>query len=159
MMLLNRPDMKGLAANIFLPVLATLIVNAIIFTQGWDQRPKPLLDSLWFAPPGWAIGIIWIFLYGLYGLSRWTAATATEDANKRAWAIVALMLWGLSYPWLSQKFDLTWGAYMNVASLLLTLMVAAFIWPVSKKAVYWLLPSMLWESFAVFLGFAALSVA
>lgn len=163
MTIFNRADWKGAIANIALPVAATLAVNAVIFTQGWDERAKPSLDSLWFAPPGWMIGAIWVVLYIFYGISRWTAATESEQSHHRAWWVVALMLWGLSYPWLSQSFDigygryLGWGAYMNVASLGLTLIVIARLWPVSKKAVYWLVPSVLWECFAILLGFAALA--
>tara|TARA_X000000368_G_scaffold338298_1_gene276244 strand:- start:1285 stop:1674 length:390 start_codon:yes stop_codon:yes gene_type:complete len=48
--------------HIFLPILAAIIINIIIFTQFENNRKKN--KNL---PPGYIIGIVWMFILGLLG--------------------------------------------------------------------------------------------
>ena len=143
----------GLAANILIPVALCLALNGLIFSVGWGQQDNGMAD-VWFAPPGWFVGAVWTVLYVFYGISRWHAARAGKH---EAHLVTALIIWGLAYPFLTGGFEAVPGAVLNVVSLALTMFVILRIHAQARRAALWLLPSALWESFAVVLGFAALS--
>lgn len=153
----NRTDKRGLALNIIIPVALCLLINGVIFSTGMNTDNNST-TAPWFAPPGWAVGSIWVVLYILYGAARWTVLQAGgPHASTAAKWITFLIFWGLSYPFLTLGFDMYIGAALNVVSLLFTLFALFVVKRASLRGFWMLIPSALWESFAVFLGFYTLT--
>ncbi len=153
----NRADRFGLILNILIPVTLCLLINGIIFSTGMNTDNNST-TAPWFAPPGWAVGSIWMVLYVLYGAARWTVLRDDgPGAHKALNWITFLIFWGLSYPFLTLGFDMYIGAVLNAVSLLFTLFALYAVRPASIRAFWMLIPSALWESFAVFLGFYTLT--
>ncbi len=155
-MLLSSPDRRSLFANIAAAVLATLLINGLIFGTGLATN-NPASDSVSFAPPGWVIGCIWVGLFALFGAARWRLVTC-QAHNEAAW-LTALMAWCLAYPFTSAGFDPAYGQLANCVSLLFAAFVAHRAWRADQRAGLLLLPSLLWMSFAVVLGIAILHAA
>jgi tryptophan-rich sensory protein len=155
MKVFDRPDEIGLSVNVLVPLAAALIANALIFAGGFAQTN--VVASVRLAPPGWAIGAVWTVLYVLYGIARWTAATAGPAGRRAAWWVVLLMGWGLAFPILTRGFDLHLSAYLNAVSLALTMLAIWRVARASRQAAAWLLPSLAWIAFANYLTLAKLA--
>jgi tryptophan-rich sensory protein len=145
---------KKMAASILPPLIAVLATNALIFALG--VTGSAVFKTLPLAPPGWAIGAIWVVLYVFYGLAHYVLKQAGKKGRAAARWVVGLMIWGILYPFTSMGFDPYWGAFQNVVSVIFTMAALFVIFPVSRVAGFWLLPSLFWELFATCLGFAAL---
>jgi tryptophan-rich sensory protein len=75
-------------AGLFFGILAALHLNAPVPAR-WPS----------FAPPGPAIGAIWIVLFAAMGAARYLAATSGRPtARADAWAVVGLLAICLAYP-------------------------------------------------------------
>ncbi len=149
----NRADKRGLALNILIPLILCLLINGVIFSTGMNTDNNST-TAPWFAPPGWAVGSIWVALYILYGAARWTVLQrGGPHAPAAAKWITFLIFWGLSYPFLTLGFDMYIGAVLNAVSLLFTSFALFAVKRASLRGFWMLIPSALWESFAVVLGF------
>jgi tryptophan-rich sensory protein len=156
----NRANPVGLLASCGIGILSTLLLNGLIFSTGLRDG-EPASDIFCFAPPGWVIGAIWVFLYALYGVAHWRASiTGTDDGRRAARLVFLLGVWGLLYPFLTLGFQHGIGAILNVVSLAFTVLAICAIRRCETRSVHaaalWLIPSMLWECYAVFLGFGLL---
>jgi tryptophan-rich sensory protein len=67
--LLNRTSCLGLISNVVIFTLFALISNGIIFAMGWSLSSTELQPP--WAPPGWAIGVVWLLLLAALGAARW----------------------------------------------------------------------------------------
>lgn len=152
----DRAGRLSLALNIAIPLALCLLTNWIIFSTGMNTDDNATTRP-WFAPPGWAVGSIWVGLYILYGAARWRVITDAPDITRARGWITFLVFWGISYPFITLGFDIWLGAMMNVVSLLFTIIALMIVHKASRHATLLLIPSALWESFAVFLGFATLN--
>jgi tryptophan-rich sensory protein len=75
-------------AGLFFGILAALHLNAPV-PEHWPS----------FAPPGPAIGVIWIVLFAAMGAARYLAATSGHtSARTDAWAVALLLALCLAYP-------------------------------------------------------------
>jgi tryptophan-rich sensory protein len=86
--LLASIGLTVVVAGLFFGVLAALHLNAPV-PQHWPS----------FAPPGPAIGVIWIVLFAAMGAARYLAATSGRtSAPMDAWAVIGLLALCLAYP-------------------------------------------------------------
>ena len=152
----DRLDRLGLTATIAAFVGAAVVVNAIIFAFGIDQNNAGVTRLSW-SPPGWAIGAIWVLLFVFYAVAHWLLRQQGEGGRRAARWVLAIVLWDLAYPLLTWGFNLTLGAWLNVITLVLTVLLLARVRRESPAAFGWLIPSLVWVSFATVLTFAALS--
>jgi tryptophan-rich sensory protein len=75
-------------AGLFFGILSALHLNAPVPAR-WPS----------FAPPGPAIGAIWIVLFAAMGAARYLAATSGRtSARTDSWAVVGLLALCLAYP-------------------------------------------------------------
>jgi tryptophan-rich sensory protein len=144
----------GLWKHIAVFVGATIALNGIIFGLGFDRSVDA--SSLWWAPPGWAIGAIWVALFALYGVAHWLLLRRGESGRRAARWVRAIAVWDLAYPFLTNGFDMRLGAWLNIITVLFTILLLWRVWRDSRIAFGWLLPSLAWICFATVLTFVAL---
>jgi translocator protein len=151
----DRPDRVGLVATIALSVGATIVLNGIIFAFDIDRNADALTRISW-APPGWAVGAIWVLLFAFYAVAHWLLVQRGESGRRAALWVLAIAAWDLTYPILTNGFDLKLGAWANVFTAFFTVLLLRRVWPDSRIAFVWLLPSLVWVCFANALTFVAL---
>jgi tryptophan-rich sensory protein len=151
----DRPDGVGAAATAAIFAGAAIALNGIIFAFGLAGSDDAVSRLSW-APPGWAIGAIWVVLFMLYAVAHWLLRQHGDSGRRAARWVLAIVVWDLAYPFLTLGFDLTLGAWLNVVTLLLTIVLLWRVWHESRPAFAWLLPSLAWVGFATVLTFAAL---
>ncbi len=69
MVIWNRRDLGGLAANMAIAVAVAALANAFIVFVNPDEDFAP--PTVLLQPPGWIIGVVWIFLFIFLGTARW----------------------------------------------------------------------------------------
>lgn len=152
----NRSDKVGIALSAIVPMLAALGANALIYATGWSEQDQAY-DAVSFSPPGWVVGTIWMIIFPMWGFARWKAWQSGTTGRKESWWAVALIFWALAYPVAVVFLDTTGSAWANLASLAFAAFVAWRLSTVSKAAAGWVVPSLVWLTFASILGFAAAS--
>ena len=116
----NRKDKLGLWANMSLAVASALIGNAIIFAMGWNRQPEEIYPS--FAPPGWAIGAIWVVLFAAMGAARWLLVKAGDTAHARG--VTYLLINCFLYPYYTSGLQSGW---VGLAGDILTIAIASVL--------------------------------
>lgn len=100
---INRTDGVGLAYNVGIPIVASLLLNGLIFKAGWDHNSSQERSDL--LPPAPVIGGIWVGLLGAMGAARWSILRAKQEgASTDANLIAALIGSSLAYPLYTQAF-------------------------------------------------------
>lgn len=145
--------MIKLIASIVICQLAG-IIGAFFTTpsiSGWYAD----LNKPFFNPPSWLFGPVWTLLYLLMGVSLYLVWSQKNQAGKKlALTIFAIQL-GLNSLWSIVFFglQLPWVAFLEILVLLffIVLTIVKFF-PISKKSAYFLIPYLLWVSFASILN-------
>jgi benzodiazapine receptor len=153
---LDRPGRLGLLTSVASFVTTTLIVNAIIFSFRVDRSAGAALDRISWAPPGWAVGAIWVVLFALYAVSFWLLRQRGDDGRRASIWVLAIAAWDLAYPLLTNGFDLVLSAWLNLATVVFTALLLWRVWTASRLAFVALLPSLAWICFATVLTFVVL---
>lgn len=92
-----HPNRYGVLASIVVTLLLAVVTNGILATFGLNRPATERWPS--FAPPGPAIGAIWVVLFAGMGAARGLALTATSAvARTDARAIAGLIVGCLAYP-------------------------------------------------------------
>jgi benzodiazapine receptor len=144
-------------------ILCILICQAAgglgsIFTSSSVSTWYPTLNKPDLTPPGWIIGLVWIFLFTLMGISLflvWREGIGRMDVKIALFIFAAQLVVNILWSW----------AFFGIRSPLFGLEVIAVLWililltivkfrMVSRVASLLLIPYILWVSFAAFLNFA-----
>lgn len=117
----------------------------------------PTLVKPPYTPPGWFIGVVWVILYTLMGISLFLVVDSKPEAGRLKGALVPFGVQLL--------LNILWsGAFFGLRSPLYALVVIAALWlsiivtmrrffEISQKAGALLVPYILWVSFAAFLNY------
>ncbi|MDH7596564.1 MAG: tryptophan-rich sensory protein [Methanothrix sp.] len=117
----------------------------------------PTLVKPSYTPPGWFIGVVWVVLYTLMGISLFLILDSKPAAERLKGALIPFCLQLL--------LNIMWsGAFFGLRSPLYALVVIAALWlsiivtmraffEISRKAGVLLVPYILWVSFAAFLNY------
>ena len=143
----NRNDGLGAVANVVGAVALASVVNALIGAFGLNGPDQTLRDPS-FTPPGWVIGAVWVALFALMGLARWSAVAAGSAGRSRSAWVLALIVLCVSYPFYTSGFDLLPSMIGNVVTLAAAVFVAWKLVPVSRRAALLIVPVIAWISFA-----------
>jgi len=152
---LNQDDRRALTLNVALAVGAALIIYGVIFLLGWDSAtghaPRP-----WFEPPGWVIGVVWLVLFSLMASARWTLNSYTIIGVVRARAMITVLIIScLLWPFYSLAIDsLVGGLIGNIVTIIIAVAAMVFAWLRSRDAALFILPVVLWLSFAILIVLA-----
>ncbi|HOK58140.1 MAG TPA: tryptophan-rich sensory protein [Methanothrix sp.] len=117
----------------------------------------PTLVKPSYTPPGWFIGLVWVVLYTLMGISLFLILDSRPESGALKSALVPFGVQLL--------LNISWsGAFFGLRSPLYALVVIAALWlsitatmkrffEISRKAGVLLIPYILWVSFAAFLNY------
>lgn len=145
---INQKNYTSLLLNVSIAVGLCFIINAVIFGSGWDKS-DPVDDSIWFAPPGYFVGTVWVILFALIGAARYLLNASGEAANGTKNLLVILLLFCLAYPIYTIGFNSELlGLAGNLATIALTIFAMTKTSKFSKTATLLLAPIVLWVSFA-----------
>ena len=112
--------------NIYLhmlfPVLATLIVNGIVFAMKWNKNNNASANRR-FLPPGYIIGFIWVVLFALLGAIHWFV----RNDKVAAYTLIALMVWCILYPFYTGGLQQSRAVLMNTLTLGIVFTVALIL--------------------------------
>jgi tryptophan-rich sensory protein len=148
---IDQPGPRGLLLNISLAIAVCLAINAFVFGTGFNAERKPPIIDLWYAPPGYLVGIVWIFLYAGMGAARHLLVAAGDTARGTRRLIVGLLLFCAIYPFYTRGFsDIVACFWGNLATIALTVFTVFRAARFSRLAALLLLPTVLWVSFATF---------
>lgn len=148
----------GLVKHIAVFVGATIAVNGIIFGLGLNQGADSVTRLSW-APPGWAIGAIWVTLFAFYAVAYWLLRQQGDSGQRAAGWVGAIAVWDLAYPFMTNGFDIRIAAWLNLVTVLFTIALLWRVWRDSRTAFAWLLPSLAWVCYATVLTFGAMQAA
>lgn len=137
---MNIPSVLIPAAFVATPVLVAVIMNVVIYARGWNQNSGERNILL---PPGPVIGAIWIVLLGLMGF-----ATNLSRADPLVLsAFIVLMVVCLLYPVYTQGLRTNSGDVGNVISLIAGFVTAILATARVPKALFYLIPTLVWASY------------
>lgn len=150
------------AADLAKLLLCILICQSVgffgsVFTSRSVATWYPALIKPDFTPPGWIIGLVWIILYTLMGISLFLVVQKGLDRPEVKVAVYVFLaqlvvngLW--SYAFFGIRSPLAGLAVIALLFLLIVFTILKF-WPISRNSAILLLPYILWVSFASYLNF------
>lgn len=130
--------------HIFIPVLAALIMNGIIYIFKLNKDNKELEN--YFIPKGYIIGIIWTLIFALLGYVHYLLYTIDNKINIGSVSVIILMFFYLLYP-LIIAFKKKYFKLVNLISLILGYIVSLVILGYSKYIFIYMIPLLLWISY------------
>ena len=126
------------------PVILAIITNSIIYTNNWqsqDTNPRnPLL------PPGYVIGAIWTAIFALLGYALYLTRD-NQSASLASCSIVAIIIWSLAYPFLTNGLQQKRGRILNTVTLILAMILAIIVINQKPAAFAFIVPLLLWASY------------
>lgn len=137
---------KVLTTSFALVIAAAVIGSLLTDTTGWYQQVKPGIT-----PPNFVFPVVWAILFILLGLSMyftWINADAEQKPN-------LILLFGLNlifnvyWSFLFFKVKMPLPAFIDLILLWATILaLMVYVWKISKKSAWMLLPYLVWVSFA-----------
>jgi tryptophan-rich sensory protein len=136
-------NIKKALPHILLPILAAGIVNAVIYTQKWNDKPMDKETSK-LLPPGYAIAIIWIFILGLLGYIHYLVYPSNVS-----YFIMAVILYCLAYPFLTAGLDAERSGIYNIIAFVLAFAVttSVYLQKNAKNPTVFTLPFLIWTGY------------
>ena len=156
MSFINRINNLSLILNLVIAVGICLAINALVFGLGWDVSDTPT-HEVTFAPPGWLVGAVWVFLFALIGISRGVLNKFGEKSKSAKKWLIVLLLFCFAYPiyTLGLSSEIM-GLIGNLGVIALTIFIISQTWKLSKLASFLIMPIILWVSFATVIILAEL---
>ena len=153
---MEKNELSRLILSIIICQMAGVIGS--IFTAGSVTSWYPTLVKPSFSPPGFYIGLIWIVLFTLMGISLFLIwrETPSNPAARIALYFFAVQL----------IVNVLWSvAFFGMRSPISGLVVIAFLWvlilitiikflPINRTAAFLLIPYIVWVSIAAYLNFS-----
>jgi tryptophan-rich sensory protein len=124
--------------HILLPIVAAIIINAIIYSEKMSRQNKNNKLSK-YLPPGYVIAVVWMIILGLLGYVHYLVYPSQQSV-----IIVMAILFCLAYPFLTNGLQQSKAGVYNVLSFIIALVVFISVYSKRKNAVYYVLPFLLW---------------
>ena len=147
---IRKMKIKSYLLHILLPILAAMIINIIIYTQGWQSKDKakPSDKATGLLPPGYAIAIIWIFILGLLGLVHYLTYPSFVSGY-----IALVIIYCLAYPFLTNGLREENAATYNILAFITAVFLSIIVFIQNKKATVYTLPYLIWTSYVASVTF------
>jgi translocator protein len=134
-------------------IVSALVSNTNTNNYQWFET---LLKPTW-NPPGYLFGPVWSILYLLMGISFWLIwkANISDTIKIRAASIFVLQLiFNFCWSLLFFKYHSPFYALIDIVLMIVSITITMFTFSsINRKAVYLLIPYILWVSFAALLNF------
>ncbi|MDP1932942.1 MAG: TspO/MBR family protein [Gammaproteobacteria bacterium] len=144
-------ELPGMAVWFAVTFIAAAIGGAASVNAGtfYAQLTLPV-----WAPPAWLFGPVWTLLYAMMGIAAWMVWRARGFHGALTLFLVQLVLNAL-WSWLFFGWQLGGPAFMDIVILwcFIVATMAAF-WNVRPLAGAFLIPYLLWVSFALALNYS-----
>lgn len=153
---MEKSELFRIIISIIICQMAGIIGS--IFTAGSVTSWYPTLVKPSFSPPGFYIGLIWIVLFTLIGISLFLIWRETPSYPA---AMIALYFFAVQL-----IVNVLWSvAFFGMRSPISGLVVIAFLWvlifitiikfwPINRTAALLLIPYIVWVSIAAYLNFS-----
>jgi len=141
----------GLAGWLVLCFAAASLGGFFMPGEWYETLKKPSWN-----PPGWLFGPVWTALYTMMAIAAWLVWKRGGFAVQRRPLTLFLVQLALNAAWTPLFFGLHWIGVAFADIALLCLAIAATIAtfrPVSRTAMWLLVPYLAWVSFAAVLNF------
>lgn len=145
----DRNEVLGLALSALLPVAAVFAVAGLVAFFGLGSVARHYSDPM--------MALLFVPLFPLWGAAHWFAAREGEAGRIAARWVLALMGFGLVYPFLYGTLDSFWLGWTNIAWLILIAATALRLAQVSRPALMLVLPSLAWVALAAIPGYVLLT--
>jgi len=153
---MHNNDLFLLILSITFCQMAGVIGSALTAGSLKDWYPTLIKPS--FAPPGSIIGLIWIVLFALMGVSLflvWREVPGNPAAKTAlfffAAQLVVNVLWNVAF---FRHRSPSSGLMVIAALWILILVTIVVFWPISKTAALLLVPYIVWVSVAAYLNYS-----
>lgn len=147
-----KKETRKLITCIAVP-LATGAVSGFFTRNGMKVFAR--LDKPPLSPPGWLFPVVWTILFIMMGTASWLVASRPESkARNQALTLYGIQL-AVNFLWPFFFFGAGWYTF---ALLWLLLLWGLVYWCIrvfagfSKKAVYLMIPYIIWLTFAGYLN-------
>lgn len=155
----KESNIKKLNWKVFISCLIVLAAVAYIgstFTVigTWYESVKPAI-----APPNWVFPVVWTVLFYLIAVSLYYSWIENERKNKKKVIIYYGINFILNILWSYIFFKMQNPRFALLEILILWVSIFVLIgfnWRRSRKAAYFLIPYLLWVSFAIILNYFAI---
>jgi tryptophan-rich sensory protein len=135
-------NIKKIILHVILPILAAVIINIVIYTQGWNSNNSNNSKASKYLPPGYAIAIVWIFILGLLGFTNYLVWPSTASI-----VIIIAIIYCLAYPFLTAGLQENKGDIYNILALIIAIIVSMTVFMQKKKAVLYTIPFFIWTTY------------
>lgn len=129
-----------------------------IFTAGSVTSWYPTLVKPSFSPPGFYIGLIWIVLFTLMGISLfliWRETPSYPAARIALYffavQLIVNVLWSVAFFGMRSPIS---GLVVIAFLWVLILITIIKFWPINRTAALLLIPYIVWVSIAAYLNFS-----
>lgn len=131
--------------HILMPIIFAILINYLIYTSKWNYYSKKIQSPIF--PPGYIIGLIWIIIFGLLGYVHYLLYKLKNRFSIYSNAIVLLLIFCLSYPFLTSGLRQKNATILNLITLIFTFIVSLLVISQSIIAFYYTIPLLLWVSY------------
>jgi TspO/MBR family. len=149
-----------------LALLVSVVLSLLAgFAGAWFAPDMAVTYEMMYkpsiAPPSWAFGPVWAFLYILAGISAYRVFAAGHDAGRAKDALFyygVLLALNFIWPILFFRFGLKGVALLEIILLAVLAVVTAVKFSLVDSAAGWLMvPYMIWVIYACILNFSVLN--
>ena len=152
---MEKNELFRLILSIIICQMAGVIGS--IFTAGSVTSWYPTLVKPSFSPPGFYIGLIWIVLFTLMGVSLFLICreTPSNPAARIALYFFAVqlivnVLWSVAFFGMRSPIS----GLVVIALLWVLILITIKFWPINRTAALLLIPYIVWVSIAAYLNFS-----
>jgi len=127
---------------IMVPVALSLLVNLIVYLQGWAQQDSKASTNT-YLPPGYVVGTIWVIIFALLGYLIFLV----KDNMVSLIIIVIFLVYSLAYPFMTPRiFPLLNLWALILAFVMLAVLLVNHVYE-QKNIIILLTPLILWASY------------
>ena len=145
----DRNAVLGLTLSAFLPLAAVFAVAGLVAFLGLGDSVRLYSDPV--------MALLFVPLFPLWGAAHWFAAREGEAGRVAARWVLALIGFGLVYPFIHGMADAFWLGWADIVWLILIAATALRLAPVSRPALMLVLPSLAWVALAAIPGYVLLT--
>ena len=153
---MEKNELYRLILSIIICQMAGVIGS--IFTAGSVTSWYPTLVKPSFSPPGFYIGLIWIVLFTLMGISLfliWRETPSNPAARIALYffavQLIVNVLWSVAFFGMRSPIS---GLVVIAFLWVLILITIIKFWPINRTAALLLIPYIVWVSIAAYLNFS-----
>ncbi len=145
---------KSLIKNLAIPLLVGALAGFL--TSGDVKEYMATAKQPFFAPPGWVFPVVWTILYALIGFAAYIIENTSSPRKNKALTVYYIQLF-FNFVWSFIFFSAGNYLFAFVWIIILWVLIIATILEfkmIKARAAYFLIPYLIWVTFAAVLNFS-----